>query len=387
MLSNMKKLAAETKEYVIGMRRHFHMYPESSLQEFETCKTIQKELTAMGIPFTVVKDIGVFADIKGAKPGKTVALRADNDALEITEKAEVPYVSKVPGKMHACGHDAHTAMLLGAAKVLTSMKGELAGTVRLVFQPAEENLQGAKVMIDGGCLEGVDSIFGIHVSSSFDKGLFDCNPGPRMASADALTVMVEGVSGHGSRPDMCVDAVVATAAIVNNLQTIVSREINPNDAGVVTVGKMHAGTRVNIIANHGEMELSVRAYLPETRKKLLDSIARIAKGTGEALMCKVDVRHDYGCPPCINEPGATAIARAAIAELFGEQSMLLRDRATGSEDFSFYVEKVPGAFCMLGAAPVTGPVSAHHELFDINEDAMENGVMLYCAYALKALAQ
>ena len=387
MVERIKKLAAECQDYVVGMRRHFHMHPESSMEEFETCKRIQQELTEIGVPFRMVQDIGVIADITGGKPGKTVALRADIDALEIQEINDVPYKSTVPGKMHACGHDTHAAMLLGAAKVLNGMKDELAGTVRLIFQPAEESLGGARIMIDAGCLEGVDRIFGIHISSSFPRGKADCESGPRLAAADMIRVEIEGVSGHGSRPDLAVDAVVATAAIVMNLQAMVAREFNPLDSVVVTVGEMHAGTRVNIIANKGLLDLSIRSFLPETREKLRETIRRIAIGTGEAMRCKVVCTDVYGTPPCINEEASTVIARDVIQSVLGEDSLLNREKATGSEDFAYYVEKIPGTFCMLGASPKSGPVSAHHELFDVDEDALQDGVALYTLFALNALGK
>ncbi|NLT58441.1 MAG: amidohydrolase [Clostridiales bacterium] len=385
MLKRVKQLAADNQAYVVELRRYFHMHPESSLQEFETCKRIQQELTDIGVPFRVVRDIGVIADIEGGRPGKLVALRADIDALEIDEKNDVPYKSTVPGKMHACGHDSHAAMLLGAAKVLKAIQGELAGTVRLIFQPAEETLAGAKIMIEAGCLEGVDRIFGIHISSGNPVGKADCLPGPRMAAADAMTIEVTGQSGHGSRPDLAVDAVVATAAIVMNLQTVVSRETNPLDSAVVSVGQMHAGTRINIIANKGVMEVSIRSFLPETRAKLNEQIKRIATRTGEALGCKVDCIDNYGTPPCINEEKSTELAQAAILEVLGEDALMQKDKATGSEDFAYYVEKVPGAFCMLGAALPSGPRSAHHEEFDVEESTFKDGVAIYTMFALKAL--
>lgn len=385
MIAKVKQLATQHQDYVVEMRRHFHMYPESSLQEFETCKRIQKELTDIGVPFRVVQDIGVIADIKGGKPGKTVALRADIDALEIQEINDVPYKSKVDGKMHACGHDSHAAMLLGAAKVLNSLKDEIAGNVRLIFQPAEEQLAGARIMIEAGCLEGVDRIFGIHISASYPRGKADCAVGPRMAAADMMKIDVKGVSGHGSRPDLAVDAVVATAAIVMNLQAMVAREFNPLDSVVVSVGEMHAGTRVNIIANKGTMDLSIRSFLPETREKLRECIKRVAIGTGETLRCEVTCTDVYGAPPCINEESSTEIARGVITDVLGEDALMVRDKATGSEDFAYYVEKIPGAFCMLGAQPAKGPASAHHEEFDLDESAFQDGVALYSLFALNAL--
>jgi amidohydrolase len=387
MVSKIVELSQANREYVTDMRRYFHMHPESSLQEFETCKRIQKELSEMGVPFKVVNDIGVIAEIEGAKPGKTVALRGDIDALEITEKTGVPYASTVPGKMHACGHDAHAAMLLGAAKVLWAMKDEFEGTVRLIFQPAEELIAGAKIMIEAGCLEGVDSIFGIHVASAYKVGQVDCTPGPRMASADMMTVTVNGVSGHGARPDQCIDAVVITAAIAMNLQTIVSREYSPLDPTVVTIGQMQAGTRANIIANKGTLELSIRSFSPEIRAGLIESIKRVATGTAQALRGTVEFKLTQGTPPTINHEGPTEIARAAAKEIYGEDCLVEREKQTGSEDFAYYSERIPGAMAFIGSA-VPGPYVPHHnELFDIDEKALPGGTALYVTYALKALAE
>ncbi|HWP80379.1 MAG TPA: amidohydrolase [Candidatus Acidoferrum sp.] len=387
MVNKIKVLSKENRAYVTEMRRHFHMHPESSLQEFETCKRIQKELSELGVPFRVVNDIGVIAEIAGAKPGKTVALRADIDALEITEKNKVPYASTVEGKMHACGHDAHTAMLLGAAKVLWAMRDEFAGTVRLIFQPAEELIAGAKIMIEAGCLEGVDSIFGIHVASAFKVGQVDCVPGPRMASADMMTVTVNGVSGHGARPDQCIDAVVITAAIAMNLQTIVSREYSPLEPTVVTIGQMQAGTRANIIANKGTLELSIRSFSPEIRAGLIESIKRVATGTAQALRGTVEFKLSQGTPPTINHEGPTEIARAAAKEVYGGDCFVEREKQTGSEDFAYYAERIPAAIAFVGSA-VPGPYVPHHnEHFDIDENVLEGGTALYTAYALTALSK
>ncbi len=384
-MSKIKELSKKYKQYVIDMRRHFHMYPESSLEEFETCKRICEELDKMGIPYKTVEDIGVIAEIKGKGEGKIIALRGDIDALEIEEKNDVPYCSKIPGKMHACGHDAHGAMLLGAAQVLNEMKDEFEGTVRLVFQPAEELIAGAPKMIAAGCLDGVDSIFGIHVMSDTPVGNIDCAFGPRMASADSFVIKVNGVSGHGARPDQCIDAVVITAAIVMNMQTVVAREISPLDPAVVSIGKMEAGTRGNIIANKGELHFSVRAFTPEVRQKLKDAIWRVAQSTAEGLRGTVELIPSFGTPPTINHDGPTEIARAAAVEVYGNDCLVVKEKQTGSEDFAYYSEKIPAAMAFLGAKKEGDYVPHHHELFDIDEDCMEGGTALYVTYALKAL--
>ncbi|MBQ3076724.1 MAG: amidohydrolase, partial [Clostridia bacterium] len=275
-------------------------------------------------------------------------------------------------------------MLLGAAKVLLQLKDQIKGTVRLIFQPAEESFYGAEIMIEGGCLEGVDEIFGQHVSSSAPRGLITCAPGPRMAAADLFDITVEGVSGHGSRPDLCIDAVVATAAIVMNLQTIVSREINSADAAVVSVGKMVAGTRANIVANKGELNLSVRSYTPEMRQYLRDAIVRIATTTAETFRAKAHVEIIPGTPPTVNDPDCAERAIGVMHELFGPDSVKATPPSPGSEDFAYYVEKVPGTFAMLGTMPEAGKAAGHTETFDLNEEALQDGVALHVAYALRA---
>ena len=246
---NVREKCSLAKDYVIEMRRYFHQYPEKSLEEYETSKRIKEELDKMGIPYISVANTGVIATIEGKNPGKTVALRADMDALSVVEENDsIDYKSKIDGMMHACGHDGHTSMLLGAGKVLNDMKDEINGTVKLFFQPAEEVAQGAKAMIADGALEGVDGVFGIHLWTDLECGKISVEEGPRMAAADIFKIIVKGKGGHGSLPQQGVDAVVVSSAIIMNLQSIVSRETSPLDSVVVSIGALHSGTRFNVIA-------------------------------------------------------------------------------------------------------------------------------------------
>ncbi len=233
------------KQYVIDMRREFHMYPELSWKEFETSKRIKRELDLMGISYLSVADPGIVATIEGAKSGRTIALRADMDALEVTEANETEYKSRNKGISHACGHDAHMAMLLGAAEVLHDMKEELQGTVKLIFQPAEELVSGTKTVIREGGLDRVDSIFGIHINGFLPIGQINAQEGARLSSGDHFEITIKGQGGHGGIPHQGVDAIMAASAVVMNLQSIVSRETDPVDPTVVSVGMFHAGTRNN----------------------------------------------------------------------------------------------------------------------------------------------
>ena len=257
---DVKALAKNVKDYVIDLRREFHMYPERSGEEFRTSQRVKEELDKLGIPYTTAGGTGVIGIIKGEKPGKTVALRADMDALEVYEKNDIPYKSKTDGLMHACGHDGHTAMLLGAAKVLSMIKNELKGCVKLFFQPAEEIAQGALKMIDDGAMEGVDSVFAIHLWSGLPMGKISVEAGPRMAAVDVFDITVNGKGGHGSAPHEGVDALVAASDIVMALQTIVSRELSPLEPVVVTVGKLVAGTRFNVLASEAKLEGTNRYF-------------------------------------------------------------------------------------------------------------------------------
>ena len=236
------------ESYVIEKRREFHQIPEASLVEFKTCRKIMDELTAMGLNPRQLADTGVVADITGAYPGKTVGLRADIDGLSVTEQTGVPYASQHEGFMHACGHDTHIAMLLGAAQILNELRGELHGSVRLIFEPGEEVAKGALKMIHAGALEGVDTILGLHIWADVPAGKISAEPGPRMASADWITIDIQGKSCHGGMPEQGVDAVVAGAAVVNSIQSIVSRETTPLEPIVVTLGEFYAGERNNVVA-------------------------------------------------------------------------------------------------------------------------------------------
>lgn len=381
------ELAKELKEYIIGMRREFHMNPEPSLQEYNTSKRIKEELDKDGIECEIVADTGVVATIKGTHSGKTVALRGDIDALAVIEETGKEYASKVHGLMHACGHDSHGAMLLGAAKVLNKMRDEINGTVKLFFQPGEEVVLGAKKMIAAGVLEGVDGIMGIHVSSDMPSGQISADSGARMASGDMFKITVTGMGGHGAEPHKSIDAVVVGSAIVMNLQSVISREYSPFDPAVLTIGEIKSGTRFNVIAPTAVLTGTTRCYSQEVRKKFVESIERIAKATAEAYRATAVCEFTEGVGPTINDDECAAIARETAASLVGVENVVTMPPSTGGEDFSYFSNIVPGVMVKLGTGNKEKGTDYphHHEKFDVDEDVLDTGTALYVQFALNYL--
>lgn len=379
----MLDLAKKHKQYIVNMRRHFHKYPELSMKEFRTSKKIKEELSKMGIPNYSVANTGVIAVIEGDNSDKVVALRADMDALEQREKNETSYKSQNEGIMHACGHDGHIAMLLGAAKILSEIKDTIDGKVKLLFQPAEETAQGAKKMIEEGALDDVDAIFGAHLWSNLPVGKVSVEPGPRMAAVDYFKILVEGKGGHGSMPHQGVDAVVAASSIVMNLQSIVSRELSPMDSAVVTVGKFDAGSRFNVLAQEGTLYGTTRYFNPELKERLPKIIERISKNTAESFRAKASIEYKYLTPPLINDTKCSQIAEEAVEKILGKDGIGTLPKMTGGEDFAFFMEKVPGAFAMIGTRGEDKKTHwpQHHPNYDIDEDALILGAALYAQFA------
>lgn len=382
-----KQLLDSTKDYTISMRREFHMNPEASKLEFKTSQIIKRELEKMNIEYVSAGGTGIIADIKGNKPGKTLALRADMDALNVTELTEYEFKSQNEGFMHACGHDSHIAMLLGAAKVLNEIRDEINGTIRLIFQPAEEVGEGAFMMIEDGCLEGVDSIFGIHIWADIPTGKVSVQKGPVMAGADGFKIEVIGKGGHGSQPEQCVDAVVVSSAIVMNLQSIISREIDSRNPAVVSVGSINSGNRFNVIAEKGYLEGTVRTFDNDIRKSMPERIERIAKSTAAAYRAEVNMRYDFLVAPAINDERCASIAQSSVEKILGSDGLCNFDKLMGAEDLSHYMEHVPGALAFVGCRnEEKNCCFAHHNgRFAIDEDALSIGSNLYVQYALDFL--
>lgn len=383
----LKEALENQQDYVVALRREFHRHPEPSWQEKRTSARIKEELDKFGIPWRPCAGTGVVATIKGGAPGKTAALRADMDALQVDEQNEVPYRSKNPGIMHACGHDGHTAMLLGAARALAAVKEDLKGTVRLLFQPAEETGGGAKRMIEEGALEGVDAILGIHLWNSLPAGRINIEAGPRMASGDKVIIEFIGRGGHGSLPNQTVDPVVAASAFIMNSQALLSREKSPLESVVFTIGEFKAGTRFNVIPERARLEGTYRCFSEENRKLFADAITRYAKGTAELYRAKADVTIQKVMPATVNDPAVSAIARAAAEKTVGPSRLPSQEKTTGSEDMAYYLQAVPGAIAFVGSGFEEEGLSHphHHPKFDIDETSLAHGTGLYARFAWECL--
>ena len=384
------ELSKKYKDYVIEMRRTIHRHPEPGTQEFETAKLIRGELDKMGIPYEEKFVTGTVATIKGNNPGKTVALRADIDALTLDDRTGTDYASEIPGMNHACGHDTHAAMLLGTAKILNEMKDEINGTVKLFFQPAEEVGVGARGMIADGCMEGVDNVFAIHISSGAQLGKVGSGAGGRMASADRFIINVTGKGGHGAAPHECVDAVYIASKIVVALQEIVSREIGPTVPAVVTCGTINGGARWNIVANEAVIEGTTRCLSADVRNYLEEAIGRISKSIAEAYRGKAELEYQRLVAPTFNTANSVEVAEFTIKQLFGDKAYAETPITMGGEDAGEYFEVAPEGGCLanLGAHNVNKPETNfphHHPNFNIDEDAFELGSALYAQYAINYL--
>lgn len=367
-----------------AIRRKLHSEPELSWEEYETTNFVSAYLTDLGIEHRKTEPTGVIAEIKGGKAGETVALRADMDALPVEElNIDLPYASKEKGKMHACGHDTHTAMLLIAAKVLNENKEELPGNVRLIFQPAEEAATGAKEMVKQGAVEGVDNVFGIHIWSQMPTSKVSCNPGPSFASADIFKVTFKGRGGHGAMPQDTIDAAVIASSFVMNVQSVVSRTIDPQQPAVVTVGKMEVGTRFNVIAENAVIEGTVRCFDAATRDHVEKQLQVYAENTANIYGGTAKVEYIRGTQPVINGKESAELVQQVAAEAFGEDALYYEKPTMGGEDFSFFLDEVPGSFALVGSGnPEKDTEWAHHHgKFNVDEDALVTGAELYAQYA------
>ncbi len=386
--SEVKQLVEHLEESLIAYRRYFHQHPELSLEEFETTKTIASELDKLGISYRLTNPTGLIADVPGKGPGKTVALRADIDALPVEEVTDdLPYKSLVPGKMHACGHDTHIAMLLTAVKVIHSVRDQYNGTVRFIFQPAEENSAGAKAMIEQGALDGVDSIFGEHIWSPMPAGLVSCVEGARLAACDLFYVTFKGKAGHGAMPETAIDATVMASSFVMNVQSIVSRNINPLDTAVVTVGKLESGTTYNVISGEAKIEGTARTFSAVDRHLVETKLKEFAEKTAAMYGGTAEFTYKYGTDVVDNNPTEASRVRNLVAKTFGEDSVFTEPKRCIGEDFAAYLGKVPGAFAYVGGENVAKNCCwpHHNGHFNVDEDALKVGATLYALYALDYL--
>lgn len=399
--------AAAIEQKMIGWRRDFHEHPELSNREFKTAEKVAAHLKNLGLEVrTGVAKTGVVAVLRGAKPGGTIALRADMDALPVIERVNLPFKSTVKdqyldqevGVMHACGHDAHTAMLMAAAEVLAGLKNEISGTIVFIFQPAEEGPPpgeegGAPLMIKEGALENpqVEAIFGIHVAALAPVGTIKYKPGGAMAAADRFTIKIHGKGAHGSTPWQGADPIVAAASVIEGIQHIVSRQTElTNEPAVITVGKISGGTRHNIISEDCEMLGTIRTLDVKMREKLLVDLDRTVKNIAEANNCTAEIVLDPGLPIVYNNLDLTEKMLPTLNRLAGDGNVVLSKASTGAEDFSFFAQKVPGLFVFVGVMEKgadPAKTAGHHTAdFKIDESGMLLGVRTYCGLALDWLA-
>ena len=386
-MSDMLKKAQEIESYVIDMRRYFHENPELSCQEFKTQEKIMQELDAMGISYEKAGSTSLIAKINAGKGSKTVALRADTDALPVIEQSGVPFTSKNPGVMHACGHDAHTAMLLGAAKILSEMKEELPGEVRLFFQEGEELFAGANKIISAGGMEGVDAVFGMHGMPGMKTGYYDLTPGYRMAGCDTIYIKFEGISGHGSAPHKAKDTIHPACMFVNDIQGIVTKNVDPLESVVLSVGKFVGGTKANIVAKYTELDISMRYFDPKVREIVHAGIQRHAKAIADMYELQVEVNIEPSAVALRNDEVVTQIASEAAEKVFGPQRNIETRKLMGSEDMPYYFQHAPGAFALLGYENEAKDsiYYPHHEKFKLDEDYFKFGTALHVQFAVDFL--
>lgn len=372
-------------EDIVALRREIHKEPELG---FDTKKTAEKVLAALdGLPLEIqtgVAENGIVATLKGEGDGPTVALRADMDALPIHEETDLPFASGTDGKMHACGHDGHTSMLVGAAKALSGMRDRLNGAVKFVFQPAEEGGGGGRVMVEEGVADDIDSIFALHLWPGLPFGVAATKGGPIMAAADAFEMTVRGSGGHGAMPHLTTDAIVIAAQVVTALQTIVSREVDPVEPAVLTVGEIGAGSAFNIIPETARLGGTVRTLDADLRERMPERIEELAKGVAKGMRGDAELDYKFSYPVTSNDAGAAKLALGVAGELFGEERVEeLVHPSMGAEDFSFFLEKVPGAFVWLGVGDVSG---LHTPQFAFDEEILPRGAALLTALALESLS-
>jgi amidohydrolase len=378
-------------ESVVADRRAIHRRPEVAFQEHETAALVESRLRALGIPVrTGVGGTGVVGLIEGARPGRTVLLRADMDALPIQEESTAEYVSATPGVMHACGHDAHTAILVGAARLLNERRAELSGCVKLMFQPAEEGGAGALRMIEDGLLQDppVDAAFMLHVAHALPAGRVATAPGPVLAGANSFTITVEGRGGHAARPHIAIDPVVVAAHVVTALQTLVSREAPPDRAAVVTLGSLQAGTASNVIPDRAVLKGTIRAYDPDLMKELERRLEEIAGGVAAAMRASARVEFHMHYPPTVNDAAMAELLAGAGRTALGPEAVGVTEPVMAAEDFSFVLERVPGAMLSLGvrAPEWQEPRPVHTPRFDVDESALPVGVACMASVAMEFLA-
>jgi amidohydrolase len=383
------KTSSDSLKEVVAIRRAIHQRPEQGFKEFQTAALIRSKLKSYGVEHKPMCGTGTVALVKGARPGPTMLIRADMDGLPVLEENKVPYVSKNKGVMHACGHDAHVAMALLAAKMLQKRRSSLRGSVKFMFQPAEEGPGGARPMIERGLLDKprVDAAFAIHVWNDLPTGKVGVRSGPVFASADEFTMRIVGKGGHGAAPHQTIDPIAVAAQVVTACQNIVSRKVDPTKSAVVTFGQIHGGTRNNIIPGSVELNGTVRAFEEPVRRQLQREIPKVAGGVAVALGAKFEFAYKQGYPPTVNDPGMTSIVRETVREALGPDAAVEQAVSMGAEDMSFVLQEVPGCYLFLGSRNQgKGLVHPHHSAkFDFDEEALPGGVEVWLSLASRYL--
>jgi amidohydrolase len=386
-----KKISKEIQEKLINIRRTIHMHPELAFEEHATAQLIYNYLKDLDIEVTPgIAKTGVVGLIRSNQPGKTVAIRADMDALPMTEENECEYKSTVPGKMHACGHDVHVTCLLGAAEILSRLKGKLNGNIKLLFQPAEEGVGGALPMIEEGVLENpkVDACIAAHVWPDIPAGKIVVKNGPIMASPDDFEIIIKGKSGHGAMPHAAVDPIVIGCHVVNTLQTIVSRKIDPLNPAVISICYFHSGTCTNVIPDTATIKGTARTIDPELRRKIASLIEETVAGVVKAMGGEYEFDFKYLYPPTINDNIITDVLANSASKIIGKSNILWgREPSMGGEDFAYFAEKVPSTFFRLGCGNpekgITHPI--HSTKFDVDEDCIAVGASILTQFAVDYL--
>jgi amidohydrolase len=384
---NVKGLVQKYKEQIVGIRRELHQIPEPAYTEKKTSARVADHLKAAGLDVqTGIARFGVVGLLRTERPGPTLMIRSDMDALPVTEQTGLPFSSTHPAAMHACGHDAHMAMVLGAAFVLSKMKDKLKGNIKFIFQPAEEGPGGAKPMIEEGVMENpkVGYAVGCHLWPASPEGTIGVKAGPIMAAMNRFDIRIIGSEGHGAMPHLCVDALEVGTQVVNALQRIVSRHMNPLKPSVVTVGAFHAGKAFNIIPGEAELCGTTRTFDMEIWNTWEPRIRKILQGVCDSMGARFELKFDFGYPPTINDPFMADLVRRCAEEVVGPDKVLEPEPTMGGEDMSYYLQRAKGCFFFLGVGrPGCAPL--HNARFDFNEDVLLLGVETYCRIAQELL--
>ncbi len=387
---NLKSEADLLKDQLVAWRRDFHRYPELGFQEFRTSGIVAKYLSSLGMEVqTGIGETGVVGLLEGSRPGPVVMLRFDMDALPIQEANQTDYISQTPGVMHACGHDAHMAIGLGIAQLLTRRREELAGTIKFVFQPGEEGCGGALAMIADRVLENPkpDVALGLHVWNDQPLGLLAAGNGGVMAAADIFTIKVQGKGGHGAQPHLCVDAVLIASQIVVALQSVVARNVNPRQTAVVSVGSIHAGTAFNIMADTAEMTGTIRTFDATTHADIVHRLTELVENTAQALGGSATIEIKAISPTTVNDAETAQLARETAITVLGAEHVTADQFTMTAEDMSEFLSRVPGCFFFIGSANAEKGLNAphHNPRFDIDEDVLPMGVAVLASIALRYL--